>query len=64
MAEVQQCIHSKKKEFKEFVTRKIQEVLSVNNNTILTDPSIKPLSVSIMLKIYFIALSLLYSLIK
>lgn len=47
MGEVQQSMDLIKKEFKDFIGSKIQEVLSLNNNFMLPDDKLKPLSVSI-----------------
>lgn len=49
MREVQQSMDLIKKEFKDFIGSKIQETLSLNNNCLLPDDKLKPLSVSIHL---------------
>lgn len=49
MGEVQQSMDLIKKEFKDFIGSKIQEALSLNNNCMLPDDKLKPLSVSIYL---------------
>lgn len=49
LEEVQQSMDMRKKEFKDLMGSKIEEVLSLNNNCTLPEDKIKPLRVSIQI---------------